>query len=149
MPAKSDDQRRFFNLVLKVRKGETPREDVTKEILDVVDGEMSDKEVEDYAFTSNEEMVAAINEGMRVNPTMISMRVGEAEYPVDDIIAELGSLLNEIMAWKENGVSHVSAPTSPNEWIPLWNDAEQRLDAHMDESKNSVLPFDKFVKVKR
>lgn len=49
MPSKSKSQQRLFGMALAVRKGELDRSEVGKEVLDIVDGEMTDKQIEDFA----------------------------------------------------------------------------------------------------
>lgn len=51
MPAKSLAQQRLFGMALAVRKGELKRKDVDKNVLGIVDGDMTDKEIEDFAKT--------------------------------------------------------------------------------------------------
>lgn len=52
MPAKSKQQQEFFGLALSVKRGETPRSEVSDDVLKVVDN-MSEKEIEDYAGTKH------------------------------------------------------------------------------------------------
>lgn len=49
MPSKSKSQQRLFGMALAVRRGELKRSEVGKEVLDIVDGDMTDKEIEDFA----------------------------------------------------------------------------------------------------
>lgn len=51
MPAKSKAQQRLFGMALAVRKGEMKRSEVNNNVLDIVDGNMTDKEIEDFART--------------------------------------------------------------------------------------------------
>lgn len=51
MPAKSKSQQRLFGMALAVRRGELKRSEVDDEVLDIVDGKMTDKEIEDFAKT--------------------------------------------------------------------------------------------------
>lgn len=51
MPAQSKSQQRLFGMALAVRKGELERSKVSQEILDIVDGDMTNKEIEDFAKT--------------------------------------------------------------------------------------------------
>lgn len=51
MPAKSLAQQRLFGMALAVRKGELKRNEVDKNVLDIVDGDMTNKEIEDFAKT--------------------------------------------------------------------------------------------------
>ena len=53
MPSKSKSQQRLFGMALAVRKGEMNRSEVYQEVLDVVDSDMTDKEIEDFARTKH------------------------------------------------------------------------------------------------
>lgn len=48
MPAKSKSQQRLFSMALAVRKGELKRSDVYKSVLDIVDSDMTNREIEDF-----------------------------------------------------------------------------------------------------
>jgi len=48
MPAKSKSQQRLFSMALAVRKGDLPRSKVWKAVLDIVDSDMTNKEIEDF-----------------------------------------------------------------------------------------------------
>ncbi len=48
MPAKSKSQQRLFSMALAVRRGELKRSDVFKSVLNIVDSDMTDKEIEDF-----------------------------------------------------------------------------------------------------
>lgn len=50
--SESQQQQKLFGLALSVVKGETPRSEVSKEVLDIVDG-MSEKEIRKFAKTSH------------------------------------------------------------------------------------------------
>lgn len=62
MPAKSKSQQRLFGMALAVRKGEMKRSKVSQEILDIVDGDMTDKEIEDFAATKHKGLKEYIKE---------------------------------------------------------------------------------------
>lgn len=51
MPAKSKAQQRLFGMALAVRRGELKRSEVGQSVLDIVDGDMTDKQIEDFAKT--------------------------------------------------------------------------------------------------
>ena len=51
MPAKSKSQQRLFGMALAVRRGELKRGEVNDEVLNIVDSDMTDKEIEDFAST--------------------------------------------------------------------------------------------------
>lgn len=48
MPATSKSQQRLFSMALAVRKGDLPRSKVWKAVLDIVDSDMTNKEIEDF-----------------------------------------------------------------------------------------------------
>ena len=51
MPAVSKSQQRLFGMALAVRRGEIKRSDVNDAVLDIVNSNMTDKEIEDFAKT--------------------------------------------------------------------------------------------------
>ena len=51
MPAVSKSQQRLFGMALAVRRGEIKRSEVNGAVLDIVDSDMTDKEIEDFAKT--------------------------------------------------------------------------------------------------
>jgi hypothetical protein len=53
MPAKSQSQQRLFGMALAVRHGDLKRSEVHKSVLDIVDSDMTDKQIEDFAKTKN------------------------------------------------------------------------------------------------
>ena len=48
MPAKSKSQQRLFCMALAVRKGDLKRSEVNDAVLDIVDSDMTNKEIEDF-----------------------------------------------------------------------------------------------------
>lgn len=69
MPAKSKAQQRLFGMALAVRKKSLKRSEVNQQVLDIVDSEMTNKEIEDFASTKHislkefiENKIANINE---------------------------------------------------------------------------------------
>ena len=64
MPAQSKSQQRLFGMALAVRKGELERSKVSQEILDIVDGEMTNKEIEDFAKTKHKSLKEHLIESM-------------------------------------------------------------------------------------
>lgn len=66
MPAKSKSQQRLFSMALAVRKGKLKRGDVYKSVLDIVDSDMSDKEIEEFTVReSMKSLLEVINENIR------------------------------------------------------------------------------------
>lgn len=62
MPAKSKAQQRLFGMAIAVRKGEMKRSEVDKSVLDIVDSEMTDKEIEDFAKTKHKSLKEHLEE---------------------------------------------------------------------------------------
>lgn len=56
MPAKSKSQQKLFGMALAVRRGDMSRNDVNKSVLDIVDSEMTDKQIEDFASTKHKNL---------------------------------------------------------------------------------------------
>lgn len=53
MPARSIAQQQLFGMALAVRRGEMKRSEVDDEVLDIVDSDMTDKQIEDFAKTKH------------------------------------------------------------------------------------------------
>ena len=64
MPAKSKAQQRLFGMALAVRRGELKRNEVNKEVLDIVDGKMTDKDIEDFAATKHDGLKKYVKENI-------------------------------------------------------------------------------------
>lgn len=64
MPAKSKSQQRLFGMAYAVRKGEMKRSDASEEVLDIVDSDMTDKEIEDFAKTKHKGLKEYIKESL-------------------------------------------------------------------------------------
>ena len=56
MPAKSKAQQRLFGMALAVRRGELKKSEVGDEVLDIVNSDMTDKQIEDFASTSHKSL---------------------------------------------------------------------------------------------
>ena len=64
MPSKSKAQQRLFGMALAVRRGEINRSEVDQEVLEIVDGEMTDKQIEDFAKTSHKSLKEYLEENI-------------------------------------------------------------------------------------
>ena len=64
MPAKSKAQQKLFGMALAVRRGELKKSDVDSDVLDIVNSEMTDKEIEDFASTKHNGLKNHIKESM-------------------------------------------------------------------------------------
>lgn len=56
MPAKSKSQQKLFQIVLAVRHGKIKREDVSKTVLDIVDGPMTNEQIEHFTVLKEDMM---------------------------------------------------------------------------------------------
>ena len=64
MPAKSKAQQRLFGMALAIRKGEMKRSEADDSVLDIVDSDMTDKEIEDFAKTSHKSLPQHLKESL-------------------------------------------------------------------------------------
>lgn len=64
MPAQSQQQQKLFGLALSVKRGETPRSEVSDDVLDIVD-KMSEKDIEDFAGTDHTGLPKKIESQLR------------------------------------------------------------------------------------
>lgn len=62
MPSKSKSQQRLFGMALAVRRGELKKSDVDDSVLDIVNSDMTDKEIEDFATTKHKGLKEYLNE---------------------------------------------------------------------------------------
>lgn len=62
MPSKSESQKRLFCMAYAVRKGKIPRSKVTKAVLDIADGDMTDKEIQDFMVKESRSLMEYIEE---------------------------------------------------------------------------------------
>lgn len=62
MPTKSKAQQALFGMALAVRRGEMKRSDVDKSVLDIVDSDMTNKEIEDFTSTKRKSLPDYIKE---------------------------------------------------------------------------------------
>lgn len=94
MPAVSQQQQKLFGLALSVKRGETPRSEVSDDVLKIVNT-MSEKDIEDFAGTEHKGLPSKVE-------------------------SQLRSIVREILkekAIKEIGESNVKYPTmSKKDW---------------------------------
>ena len=67
MPSKSKAQQRLFGMALAVRRGDIERSKVDQEVLDIVDGKMTDKQIEDFARTKHKGLKDYIKEMLNIS----------------------------------------------------------------------------------
>lgn len=83
MPSKSQKQQKLFGLALSVKRGNTPRKDVSNEVLKIVDS-MSEDKIKDYAETKHKDVpnkVETIEYIRNVVREMIQEKMNEAKIP--------------------------------------------------------------------
>jgi len=64
MPSTSKQKQKLFGLALSVKRGETPRNEASDEVLNIVDT-MSEKQIEDFASTSHEGLPQTVEQRLR------------------------------------------------------------------------------------
>ena len=62
MPAKSKNQQALMGMALAVRRGEMSRDEVDDEVLKIVVGDMSTKDIEDFARTPRKGLPKSLKE---------------------------------------------------------------------------------------
>lgn len=62
MPSVSKAQQKLMGMAYAVRKGELKRSEVDKEVLDLVDGDMTDKQLKDFAATKRKPLPDYVKE---------------------------------------------------------------------------------------
>lgn len=62
MPSKSESQKRLFCMAYAVRKGKLARNKVTKSVLDIADGDMTDKELKEFMVKESKSLMEYIRE---------------------------------------------------------------------------------------
>ena len=67
MPAKSKSQQRLFGMALAVRKGELKKSEVNDAVLGIVNSEMTDKEIEDFAKTKHKGLKEYLKEALNIS----------------------------------------------------------------------------------
>lgn len=65
MPSKSIAQQKLFGMALAIRRGELKRSEVEQDVLDIVDGKMTDKQIEDFAKTKHKGLKYHLKESLR------------------------------------------------------------------------------------
>ena len=60
----SKSQQRLFGMAYAVRTGKMKKSDVNKSVLDIVESDMTDKEIEDFAKTKHEDLPQKANESV-------------------------------------------------------------------------------------
>lgn len=86
MPAKSKAQQRLFSMALAVRKGDLPRNKVWKSVLDIVDSDMTNKEIEDFTIMKESKLKSLyvfIKESLEQDKEFIKQSIDD--LPEEDI----------------------------------------------------------------
>lgn len=76
MPSTSKSQQRLFCMAYAVRKGELERSKVTKSVLDIADGDMTDKEIKDF-MELKENLIKSYNEFLTESFSLPKMKYVE------------------------------------------------------------------------
>ena len=116
MPAKSKSQQRLFGMALAVRRGEMKRSDVWKEVLDIVDSDMTDKEIEDFAKTKHDK----IKEHKSMKDIKQYINEAHGSYPGEEMIEVTEAGFYGYMYYDPN--SGIVSTYSMINWKELVND---------------------------
>ena len=65
MPARSISQQQLFGIALAVRRKELKRSEVNKEVLDIVDSDMTDEKIREFAKTKHKGLKKYVKENMK------------------------------------------------------------------------------------
>lgn len=86
MPAKSKAQQALFGMALAVRRGDLERSKVNKEVLDIVDSNMTNKQIEDFASTSHKGLKDHVKESlMKGQEVLVVIKPGFLDHTQDII----------------------------------------------------------------
>jgi hypothetical protein len=106
MPATSQQQQKLFGLALSVKRGETPRSEVSDEVLQIVDT-MSEKKIKDFAETSHKGLPTKVETVLRglVRETFRNKILGESSRRSKDFFEDgkYGKELNKLFGGKFDG----------------------------------------------
>lgn len=106
MPATSQQQQKLFGLALSVKRGETPRSEASKEVLDIVDS-MSEKDIKDFAETPHKGLPKKVESLIRglVRETFRNKVLGESSRRSKDFFEEykFGAELHKLFKGKFDG----------------------------------------------
>lgn len=93
MPATSQQQQKLFGLALSVKRGDTPRSEVSDEVLQIVDT-MSEKKIKDFAETSHKGLPTKVETFIRgmVRETFRTKVLGETPYKLHSESVNEGSM---------------------------------------------------------
>ncbi len=153
MPAKSKAQRALFAMALAVRKGDMNKSEVDDEVMKIVNSDMTDKQLEDFAKTKGlkEHLEDSINTEQH---TMKSLQECLNESLVveghdEDVLRNLCDKLPEDSwnPWKvfqiavENGDDPDDlADNAETEAQDMWNDEmEEKIRAFMDSPQHDKI----------
>ena len=93
MPSTSKSQQRLFCMAYAVRKGELERSKVTKSVLDIADGDMTDEEIKDFMELKEsliKSFVDFVNEEKTVKNTKLRKLLDDAGYSDIELVKGSG-----------------------------------------------------------
>ena len=105
MPAKSRSQQRLFSMALAVRKGKLKRTEVYKSVLEIVDSDMTNKEIEDFTKIKEKYQMKDLKE------LLIEANKRNLDASVDKQIAVIENKLTEafLYIWDQMGIEITSS----------------------------------------
>lgn len=115
MPSTSKSQQRLFCMAYAVRKGELERNKVTKSVLDIADGDMTDEEIKDFMELKENRIVESFENFIK-----------ESYEPVDvnKLFSKMFSKKNDFVELDSS--SKYASDQSPVK-VKLYSDDKKRL----------------------
>ena len=125
MPAKSKAQQRLFSMALAVRKGDLPRNKVWKSVLDIVDSDMTNKEIEDFTVMKESMKKSTLKSFLEElsNLHVISLSEYLTEGSLEDRKEFIKQSIEELDQETVNRIYNIINSVSP--------EAKQQVDAFM------------------
>ena len=137
MPAKSKAQQELFGMALAVRRGELERSKAGKEVLDIVDSDMTDKEIEDFASTKHKGLKDHVKEQFNEMKNIITyINESRDTYPGQEAIDVREAGFYGYMYYDSN--SGIVSTYCMNSWKELVNDFGEDEDWAKDLEKLKV-----------
>lgn len=107
MPSVSQAQQKLMGMALAVRRGELKRSEVDQEVLDIVDGDMTDKQIRDFAKTKRKSLPEYVKESLYIYKADKSLQISEGLFDDEEELLDK-KLSSTIINWfKDSANAHV------------------------------------------
>ncbi len=130
MPSKSKSQQRLFFMVYAVRKGKISRKDVSKEVLQIVDGNMTNKQIKDFAKTKHDDLPQKVKQ-QRLIRRIIRQQIQniKIEKAYERLSKYIGYLINMMLDSKDDAfpVKFIDLEMSLNQLFGVFQDPNKEI----------------------